>query len=49
MLQQFIAIIRVSYYLRSYSSNMCVVDVYGLHLATLEKLYSIYIHNTDIA
>jgi hypothetical protein len=30
MFQQFIAIIRGSYYLRSYSSNICVVDVYGL-------------------
>jgi hypothetical protein len=30
MFQQLIAIIRGLYYLRRYSRNICVVDVYGL-------------------
>jgi hypothetical protein len=33
MFQQFIAIIMGSYYLRSYSDNICIVDIYGLQFA----------------
>jgi hypothetical protein len=39
MFQQFIAIIRGSYYLRSYSSNVCVVDVYGLRFVQCGQLW----------
>jgi hypothetical protein len=38
MFQEFIVIIRWSYYLRSYSSNICVVDVYGLQFAQCGQL-----------
>jgi hypothetical protein len=38
MFQQFIAIIRGSYYLRSYSFNICVVDVYGLQFVQCGQL-----------
>jgi hypothetical protein len=38
MFQQFIAIIRGSYYLRSYSSNICDVDVYGLQFVQCGQL-----------
>jgi hypothetical protein len=38
MFQQFIAIIRGSYYLRCYSSNICVVDVYELKIVQCDRM-----------
>jgi hypothetical protein len=38
MFQQFIAIIRGPYYIRCYSSNICVVDVYGLQFVQCGQL-----------
>jgi hypothetical protein len=38
MFQQFIAIISGPYYLRSYSSHICVVDVYGLQFVQSGQL-----------
>jgi hypothetical protein len=38
MFQQFISVIWRSYYLRSYSSNICVVDVYGLQFVQCDQL-----------
>jgi hypothetical protein len=38
MFQQFIAIISGSRYLRSYSSNICVVDAYGLQVVPCGQL-----------
>jgi hypothetical protein len=40
MFQQFIAIFRWSYYLRIYSYNICVVDVYGLEFVQCGQLQS---------
>jgi hypothetical protein len=49
MFQQFIAIIRGPWYLRSYSSNICVVDEYGLKFVQCGQLSRDTDHTGQIA
>jgi hypothetical protein len=48
MFQKFIAIIRGSYYLKSYSSNICVVDVYGLQFVQRGHFFDLTFCTTKV-